>query len=138
MTKQEFVTVALVFALAGTGYFAYNEHQQISSLQDQLSTAKSDLKNEKQQSLELWKENMTLKTSQQASTKQDQPAQSSDTGNRSAFDQALMDDLDEENLRQKEADLLDNVNRNLDQQYYDNMNKEIENATKTEIIDFTK
>ena len=66
MIKQDFAIVALAIVLAGTGYYAYTEHQQVSNLQDKLSLAQDDLKKAKDENMTLELKMFSLKKESQS------------------------------------------------------------------------
>lgn len=124
--KNEHVIIAvLAIALAGTGYYAYTEHQQVQALQEQVDSKNKQLNNSQGKIMDLLATVQDLKN--ENADLQDrvdsQPAPAAAQGDVSVSD--IMRQMDEDDLRQKESDYLDKqseyldkVNRQLDDEYW--------------------
>lgn len=125
--KNEHVIIAvLAIALAGTGYYAYTEHQQVQALQEQVDSKNKQLNNSQGKIMDLLATIQDLKDKnadlQDQVNNQSAPAVTQSNGD-SVSD--IMRQMDEDDLRQKESDYLDKqseyldkVNRKLDDEYW--------------------
>lgn len=121
--NKNIIIAVLVAALAGTGYYAYTEHQQVQGLQAQVDSTKKKLARAQVNVTDLQVQVQDLKNEnadlQDQVDNQPAPAQS----DVSVSD--IMRQMDEDDLRQKESDYLDKqseyldkVNRKLDDEYW--------------------
>ena len=120
--NKNIIIAVLVAALAGTGYYAYTQHQQVQALQEQVDSKNKQLNNSQGKIMDLLATVQDLKNEnadlQDQVDNQPAPAQS----DVSVSD--IMRQMDEDDLRQKESDYLDKqseyldkVNRKLDDEY---------------------
>lgn len=119
MKNEHVIIAALAIALAGTGYYAYTEHQQVQDLQAQVDSTKKKLAQVQVNATDL-----------QAQVK-DLQSKNSDLQDRINNPPVpdVMKEMEEAEIRQKTSDYLDKVNRQLDDEYFD---------SKVEIPDFLK
>ena len=121
--NKNIIIAVLVAALAGTGYYAYTEHQQVQALQEQVDSKNKQLNSSQGKIMDLLATVQDLKNEnadlQDQVDNQPAPAQS----DVSVSD--IMRQMDEDDLRQKESDYLDKqseyldkVNRKLDDEYW--------------------
>lgn len=122
MKNEHVIIAALAIALAGTGYYAYTEHQQVQALQEQVDSKDYQVYQSQKKIMDLLATVQDLKNEnadlQDQVDNQPAPAQS----DVSISD--IMRQMDEDDLRQKESDYLDKqseyldkVNRKLDDEY---------------------
>lgn len=123
MKNEHVIIAALAIVLAGTGYYAYTEHQQVQALQEQVDSKNKQLNSSQGKIMDLLAKVQDLKNEnadlQDQVDNQPAPAQS----DVSVSD--IMRQMDEDDLRQKESDYLDKqseyldkVNRKLDDEYW--------------------
>lgn len=126
MKNEHVIIAALVIALAGTGYYAYTEHQQVQDLQAQVDSTKKKLAQVQVNATDLQAQVKDLQSKNDDLQDQidSQPAPVvTQSGGDSVSD--IMRQMDEDDLRQKESDYLDKqseyldkVNRKLDDEYW--------------------
>lgn len=118
--KNEHVIIAVLsIALAGTGYYAYMQHQQAQSLQAQVDDTNHKLRQAKINMTDLQAQVQDLKDKNADLQDQvdNQPAPVvTQSGGDSVSD--IMRQMDEDDLRQKASDYLDKMNRKLDDEYW--------------------
>lgn len=124
MKNEHVIIAALAIALAGTGYYAYTEHQQVQALQEQVDSKNKQLNNSQGKIMDLLATVQDLKNENADLRDQvdNQPAPAAAQSDVSVSD--IMRQMDEDDLRQKESDYLDKqseyldkVNRKLDDEY---------------------
>lgn len=126
MKNEHVIIAALAIALAGTGYYAYMQHQQAQSLQTQVDDTSRKLRQAKINMTDLQAQVQDLKDKNADLQDQvdNQPAPVvTQSGGDSVSD--IMRQMDEDDLRQKASDYLDKqneyldkVNRQLDDEYW--------------------
>lgn len=125
MKNEHVIIAALVIALAGTGYYAYTEHQQVQALQEQVDGKSNQVDQSQRKIMDLLATIQDLKDKNADLQDQvdNQPAPAAAQGDVSVSD--IMRQMDEDDLRQKESDYLDKqseyldkVNRKLDDEYW--------------------
>lgn len=123
--NKNIIIAVLVAALAGTGYYAYTEHQQVQALQEQVDSKDKQLNNSQGKIMDLLATVQDLKNKNADLQDQvdNQPAPAAAQSDVSISD--IMRQMDEDDLRQKESDYLDKqseyldkVNRKLDDEYW--------------------
>lgn len=126
MKNEHAIIAALAIALAGTGYYAYTEHQQVQALQEQVDSKDNQVYQSQKKIMDLLATVQDLKNEnadlQDQVNNQSAPAVTQSNGD-SVSD--IMRQMDEDDLRQKESDYLDKqseyldkVNRKLDDEYW--------------------
>ena len=126
MKNEHVIIAALAIALAGTGYYAYTEHQQVQALQEQVDGKSNQVDQSQRKIMDLLATIQDLKDKnadlQDQVNNQSAPAVTQSNGD-SVSD--IMRQMDEDDLRQKESDYLDKqseyldkVNRKLDDEYW--------------------
>lgn len=126
MKNEHVIIAALAIALAGTGYYAYTEHQQVQALQEQVDSKDNQVYQSQKKIMDLLATVQDLKNEnanlQDQVNNQSAPAVTQSNGD-SVSD--IMRQMDEDDLRQKESDYLDKqseyldkVNRKLDDEYW--------------------
>lgn len=124
--NKNIIIAVLVAALAGTGYYAYTEHQQVQALQEQVDGKSNQVDQSQRKIMDLLATIQDLKDKnadlQDQVNNQSAPAVTQSNGD-SVSD--IMRQMDEDDLRQKESDYLDKqseyldkVNRKLDDEYW--------------------
>lgn len=124
--NKNIIIAVLVAALAGTGYYAYTEHQQVQALQEQVDGKSNQVDQSQRKIMDLLATIQDLKDKnadlQDQVNNQSAPAVTQSNGD-SVSD--IMRQRDEDDLRQKESDYLDKqseyldkVNRKLDDEYW--------------------
>lgn len=122
--NKNIIIAALAIALAGTGYYAYTQHQQVQALQEQVDSKDKQLNNSQGKIMDLLATVQDLKDKNADLQDQvdNQPAPAAAQSDVSVSD--IMRQMDEDDLRQKESDYLDKqseyldkVNRKLDDEY---------------------
>lgn len=122
--NKNIIIAVLVAALAGTGYYAYTEHQQVQALQEQVDSKNKQLNSSQGKIMDLLATVQDLKNENADLQDQvdNQPAPAAAQSDVSISD--IMRQMDEDDLRQKESDYLDKqseyldkVNRKLDDEY---------------------
>lgn len=125
MKNEHVIIAALAIALAGTGYYAYMQHQQVQDLQTQVDSTKKKLAQVQVNATDLQAQVKDLQSKNDDLQDQidSQPAPAAAQGDVSVSD--IMRQMDEDDLRQKESDYLDKqseyldkVNRQLDDEYW--------------------
>lgn len=126
MKKEHVIIAILSIALAGTGYYAYMQHQQAQSLQAQVDDTSHKLRQAKINMTDLQAQVQDLKdkNADLQDRVDNQPAPVvTQSGGDSVSD--IMRQMDEDDLRQKASDYLDKqndyldkVNRQLDDEYW--------------------
>lgn len=125
MKKEHVIIAVLSIALAGTGYYAYMQHQQAQSLQTQVDDTNHKLRQAKINitDLQAQVQNLKDKNADLQDQVDNQPAPVVRQSGVSISD--IMRQMDEDDLRQKESDYLDKqneyldkVNRQLDDEYW--------------------
>ena len=125
MKNEHVIIAALAIALAGTGYYAYTEHQQVQDLQAQVDSTKKKLAQVQVNATDLQAQVKDLQSKNDDLQDQidRQPAPAAAQSGVSVSD--LMRQMDEDDLRQKESEYLDKqseyldkVNRKLDDEYW--------------------
>lgn len=123
--NKNIIIAVLVAALAGTGYYAYTQHQQVQALQEQVDSKNKQLNNSQGKIMDLLATVQDLKNENADLQDQidNQPAPAAAQSDVSVSD--IMRQMDEDDLRQKESDYLDKqseyldkVNRKLDDEYW--------------------
>lgn len=123
--NKNIIIAVLVAALAGTGYYAYTQHQQVQALQEQVDSKNKQLNNSQGKIMDLLATVQDLKNENADLQDQidNQPAPAVAQSDVSVSD--IMRQMDEDDLRQKESDYLDKqseyldkVNRKLDDEYW--------------------
>lgn len=136
MKNEHVIIAALAIALAGTGYYAYTQHQQVQALHEQVDSKDNQVYQSQKKIMDLLATVQDLKN--ENADLQDrvdsQPAPAAAQGDVSVSD--IMRQMDEDDLRQKESDYLDKqseyldkVNRKLGDEYW---------GTDVKMQDFTK
>lgn len=124
MKNEHAIIAALAIALAGTGYYAYTEHQQVQALQEQVDSKDYQVYQSQKKIMDLLATVQDLKNENADLQDQvdNQPAPAVAQSDVSISD--IMRQMDEDDLRQKESDYLDKqseyldkVNRKLDDEY---------------------
>lgn len=124
MKNEHVIIAALAIALAGTGYYAYTQHQQAQALQEQVDSKNKQLNSSHGKIMDLLATVQDLKNENADLQDQidSQPAPAAAQSDVSISD--IMRQMDEDDLRQKESDYLDKqseyldkVNRKLDDEY---------------------
>lgn len=124
--NKNIIIAVLVAALAGTGYYAYTEHQQVQALQEQVDGKSNQVDQSQRKIMDLLATIQDLKDKnadlQDQINNQPAPVVTQNNGD-SVSD--IMRQMDEDDLRQKESDYLDKqseyldkVNRKLDDEYW--------------------
>ena len=124
MKNEHVIIAALAIALAGTGYYAYTQHQQVQALHEQVDSKDNQVYQSQKKIMDLLATVQDLKNEnadlQDRVDSQPAPAAQGDV---SVSD--IMRQMDEDDLRQKESDYLDKqseyldkVNRKLDDEYW--------------------
>ena len=125
MKNEHVIIAALAIALAGTGYYAYTEHQQVQDLQAQVDSTKKKLAQVQVNATDLQAQVKDLQSKNDDLQDQidSQPAPAAAQSGVSVRD--IMRQMDEDDLRQKASDYLDKqseyldkVNRKLDDEYW--------------------
>lgn len=123
--NKNIIIAVLVAALAGTGYYAYTEHQQVQALQEQVDGKSNQVDQSQRKIMDLLATVQDLKNKNADLQDQidSQPAPAAAQSDVSVSD--IMRQMDEDDLRQKESDYLDKqseyldkVNRKLDDEYW--------------------
>lgn len=123
--NKNIIIAVLVAALAGTGYYAYTQHQQVQALQEQVDSKNKQLNSSQGKIMDLLATVQDLKNENADLQDQidNQPAPAAAQSDVSVSD--IMRQMDEDDLRQKESDYLDKqseyldkVNRKLDDEYW--------------------
>ena len=123
--NKNIIIAVLVAALAGTGYYAYTEHQQVQALQEQVDGKSNQVNQSQRKIMDLLATVQDLKNKNADLQDQidSQPAPAAAQSDVSVSD--IMRQMDEDDLRQKESDYLDKqseyldkVNRKLDDEYW--------------------
>lgn len=126
MKNEHVIIAALAIALAGTGYYAYTEHQQVQALQEQVDGKSNQVDQSQRKIMDLLATIQDLKDKnanlQDQVNNQPAPVVTQNNGD-SVSD--IMRQMDEDDLRQKASDYLDKqneyldkVNRQLDDEYW--------------------
>lgn len=124
--NKNIIIAVLVAALAGTGYYAYTEHQQVQALQEQVDGKSNQVDQSQRKIMDLLATIQDLKDKnanlQDQVNNQPAPVVTQSNGD-SVSD--IMRQMDEDDLRQKASDYLDKqneyldkVNRQLDDEYW--------------------
>lgn len=125
MKNEHVIIAALAIALAGTGYYAYTEHQQVQALQEQVDGKSNQVDQSQRKIMDLLATIQDLKDKNADLQDQvdNQHAPAAAQSDVSVSD--IMRQMDEDDLRQKESDYLDKqseyldkVNRKLDDEYW--------------------
>ena len=119
MKNEHVIIAALAIALAGTGYYAYTEHQQVQALQEQVDGKSNQVDQSQRKIMDLLATIQDLKD-KNADLQDQVNNQSAPVVTQSGGDSVsdIMRQMDEDDLRQKESDYLDKVNRQLDDEYW--------------------
>lgn len=126
MKNEHVIIAALVIALAGTGYYAYTEHQQVQDLQEQVDGKSNQVDQSQKKIMDLLATVQDLKNKNADLQDQvnNQPAPVVTQSNSDSVSD-IMRQMDEDDLRQKASDYLDKqneyldkVNRQLDDEYW--------------------
>lgn len=126
MKNEHVIIAALAIALAGTGYYAYTQHQQVQALQEQIDGKSNQVDQSQRKIMDLLATIQDLKDKnanlQDQVNNQSAPAVTQSNGD-SVSD--IMRQMNEDDLRQKASDYLDKqseyldkVNRQLDDEYW--------------------
>lgn len=124
MKNEHVIIAALAIALAGTGYYAYTQHQQVQALHEQVDSKDNQVYQSQKKIMDLLATVQDLKNENADLQDQidNQPAPAAAQSDVSVSD--IMRQMDEDDLRQKESDYLDKqseyldkVNRKLDDEY---------------------
>lgn len=107
--NKNIIIAVLVAALAGTGYYAYTQHQQAQALQEQVDSKNNQVYQSQKKIMDLLATVQDLKNENADLQDQvdNQPAPAAAQSGVSVSD--IMRQMDEDDLRQKESDYLDNT-----------------------------
>lgn len=136
--KNEHVIIAvLAIALAGTGYYAYTEHQQVQALQEQVDGKSNQVDQSQRKIMDLLATIQDLKD-KNADLQDQVNNQSAPVVTQSGGDSVsdIMRQMDEDDLRQKESDYLDKQS-----EYLDKMNRQLDDeywSQDVKMKDFSK
>ena len=121
MKNEHVIIAALVIALAGTGYYAYTEHQQVQDLQAQVDDTNKKLA-QSQSENHILRDGLNKMWDSSINSKQDnqEPAVVYVQGDQDNDDNAddILRQMQDDDIRQKASDYLDKVNRQLDDEYW--------------------
>lgn len=121
MKKEHVIIAALVIALAGTGYYAYTEHQQVQDLQAQVDDTNKKLA-QSQSENHILRDGLNKMWDSSINSKQDnqEPAVVYVQGDQDNDDNAddILRQMQDDDIRQKASDYLDKMNRKLDDEYW--------------------
>lgn len=121
MKNEHVIIAALVIALAGTGYYAYTEHQQVQDLQAQVDDTNKKLA-QSQSENHILRDGLNKMWDSSINSKQDnqEPAVVYVQGDQDNDDNAddILRQMQDDDIRQKASDYLDKMNRKLDDEYW--------------------
>lgn len=119
--NKNIIIAVLVAALAGTGYYAYTEHQQVQDLQAQVDDTNKKLA-QSQSENHILRDGLNKMWDSSINSKQDnqEPAVVYVQGDQDNDDNAddILRQMQDDDIRQKASDYLDKVNRKLDDEYW--------------------
>ncbi len=119
--NKNIIIAVLVAALAGTGYYAYTEHQQVQDLQAQVDDTNKKLA-QSQSENHILRDGLNKMWDSSINSKQDnqEPAVVYVQGDQDNDDNAddILRQMQDDDIRQKASDYLDKMNRKLDDEYW--------------------
>ena len=119
--NKTIIIAVLVAALAGTGYYAYTEHQQVQDLQAQVDDTNKKLA-QSQSENHILRDGLNKMWDSSINSKQDnqEPAVVYVQGDQDNDDNAddILRQMQDDDIRQKASDYLDKMNRKLDDEYW--------------------
>ena len=121
MKKEHVIIAVLSITLAGTGYYAYTEHQQVQDLQAQVDDTNKKLA-QSQSENHILRDGLNKMWDSSINSKQDnqEPAVVYVQGDQDNDDNAddILRQMQDDDIRQKASDYLDKMNRKLDDEYW--------------------
>lgn len=121
MKNEHVIIAALAIVLAGTGYYAYTEHQQVQDLQAQVDDTNKKLA-QSQSENHILRDGLNKMWDSSINSKQDnqEPAVVYVQGDQDNDDNAddILRQMQDDDIRQKASDYLDKMNRKLDDEYW--------------------
>lgn len=119
--NKNIIIAVLVAVLAGTGYYAYTEHQQVQDLQAQVDDTNKKLA-QSQSENHILRDGLNKMWDSSINSKQDnqEPAVVYVQGDQDNDDNAddILRQMQDDDIRQKASDYLDKMNRKLDDEYW--------------------